>query len=98
MAATLLTWVDPSFADPSVDHAARSTYDHNAAYAAHYGLDAAIVQPPSVDDLETLVKAGIPVAISVAFAGEAGRYLKTLSISRTQSMWSGWSDWSDWSG
>lgn len=72
-----LAWVDPSYADPSVDYAARSTYDYayqgtgnwpfNAAYAAHYGLDAEIVQLPSVDDLETLVKAGIPVAISVAF-------------------------------
>lgn len=72
-----MSWVDPSYADPSVDYAARSTYDYayqgtgnwpfNAAYAAHYGLDAEVVQLPSVDDLETLVKAGIPVAISVAF-------------------------------
>jgi hypothetical protein len=72
-----MAWVDPSYADPSVDYAARSTYDYayqgtgnwpfNAAYAAHYGLDAEVVQLPSVDDLETLVKAGIPVAISVAF-------------------------------
>ena len=72
-----MAWVDPSYADPSVDHAARSTYDYayqgtgnwpfNAAYAAHYGLDAEVVRLPSADDLETLVKAGIPVAISVAF-------------------------------
>lgn len=72
-----MSWVDPSYADPSVDYAARSTYDYaykgtgnwpfNAAYASHYGLDAEVVQLPSVDDLETLVKAGIPVAISVAF-------------------------------
>ncbi|MFI1098492.1 C39 family peptidase [Streptomyces sp. NPDC020917] len=72
-----LTWVDPTFADPSVDYAARETYDYryqgtgnwpfNAGYAAHFGLDAEIVQLPSADDLEQLVAAGIPVAISVAF-------------------------------
>jgi hypothetical protein len=72
-----LAWVDPSYADPSVDYAARSTYDYaydgtgnwpfNAAFAAHYGLDAEIVRLPGVDDLERLVGAGIPVVISVAF-------------------------------
>jgi hypothetical protein len=72
-----LAWVDPSYADPSVDYAARETYDYayqgtgnwpfNAGYASHYGLDAEIVRLPSVGDLEQLVKNGIPVAISVAF-------------------------------
>lgn len=72
-----MSWVNPSYADPSVDYAARFTYDYaykgtgnwpfNAAYASHFGLDAEVVQLPSVDDLETLVKAGIPVAVSVAF-------------------------------
>jgi len=72
-----LAWVDPTFADPSVDYAARETYDYryqgtgnwpfNAGYASHFGLDAEIVQLPSADDLEQLVAAGIPVAISVAF-------------------------------
>jgi hypothetical protein len=36
-------------------------------HASHYGLDAEVVRLPSVDDLETLVTAGIPAAISVAF-------------------------------
>ena len=72
-----MAWVDPSYPDPSVDYAARSMYDYayqgtgnwpfNAAYAAHYGLDAEVVQLPSVDDLETLVKAGIPVPSPRAF-------------------------------
>jgi hypothetical protein len=72
-----MSWVDPSFADPSVDYAARETYDYlyqgtgnwpfNAGYASHFGLDAEIVQLRSADDLEQLVAAGIPVAISVAF-------------------------------
>ena len=75
--ASDLSWVDPSYADPSVDYAARETYDYayqgtgnwpfNAGYAAHFGLDAEVVQLQSTDDLEQLVKAGIPVAISVAF-------------------------------
>ncbi|MFD0633425.1 C39 family peptidase [Catenulispora yoronensis] len=72
-----MAWVNPSYADPSVDQAARSTYDYaykgtgnwpfNAAYASQYGLDAEVVQLPSVDDLETLISGGVPVAISVAF-------------------------------
>lgn len=72
-----MSWVDPSYADPSVDYAARETYDYlyqgtgnwpfNAGYASHFGLDAEIVQLQSTDDLEQLIKAGIPVAISVAF-------------------------------
>jgi hypothetical protein len=72
-----LSWVDPSYADPSVDYAARETYDYayqgtgnwpfNTGYASHYGLDAAVVQLRNVDDLEQLIKAGIPIAISVAF-------------------------------
>jgi hypothetical protein len=72
-----LARVDPSYADPSVDYAARETYDYayqgtgnwpfNAGYASHYGLDAEVVRLRNVDDLEQLVKAGIPVAISVAF-------------------------------
>lgn len=75
--ASDLAWVDPSYTDPSVDYAARSTYDHaydgtgnwpfNAAFAAHYGLDAEVVRLPGVDDLERLVSADIPVVIAVAF-------------------------------
>lgn len=72
-----LSWVDPSYADPTVDYAARETYDYryqgtgnwpfNTGYAAHYGLDGEVVQLRNTGDLEQLVAAGIPVAISVAF-------------------------------
>ncbi|SEO05044.1 C39 family peptidase [Actinacidiphila rubida] len=72
-----MSWVDPSYADPSVDYAARETYDYryqgtgnwpfNAGYASHFGLDAEVVQLRSADDVEQLVAAGIPVALSVAF-------------------------------
>ena len=72
-----LSWVDPGYQDPSVDYAARYTYDYqyggtgnwpfNAAYASHFGLDAEIVQLPSMADLETLVAHGIPVVTSQAF-------------------------------
>jgi Peptidase_C39 like family len=72
-----LAWVNPSYQDPGVDYAARYTYDYryqgtgnwpfNAAYASHFGLDAEIVQLPSMEDLEALVAAGIPVVTSQAF-------------------------------
>ncbi|MBO0775240.1 MAG: C39 family peptidase, partial [Actinobacteria bacterium] len=72
-----LSWVNPGYQDPSVDYAARYTYDYlykgtgnwpfNAAYAAHFGLDAEIVQLPSMADLEQLVSHGIPVITSQAF-------------------------------
>jgi hypothetical protein len=69
--------VDPGYADPSVAIAARGTYDHayrgtgnwpfNTGYAASYGLDAQVVQLRSLDDVERLVTAGIPVITSQAF-------------------------------
>ncbi|MFF4652149.1 C39 family peptidase [Streptomyces sp. NPDC001380] len=72
-----LAWVDPSYADPSVCHAARSTYDaryagcgnwpFNAAYAASYGLDALVTRLRSLNDAERLVRAGIPVITSQSF-------------------------------
>jgi Peptidase_C39 like family len=71
-----LAWVDPSYADPSVDFAARSTYDaayrgtgnwpFNAAYAARYGLDAFITQLRSLAEAEQFVRAGIPLVVSIA--------------------------------
>jgi hypothetical protein len=71
-------WVDPSYADPSVDTAARRTYDaqyqgtgnwpFNAAYAASYlGLDSIITQLHSLDEIEHFIKAGIPVITSQSF-------------------------------
>jgi Peptidase_C39 like family len=71
-----LTWVDPAFADPWVDHAARYTYDYryqgagnwpfNAAYAAHFGLTGFVTQLRSLAEAEQFVKAGIPLVASIA--------------------------------
>ncbi len=73
-----LTWVDPSYADPQVDQGARYTYDYqyegcgnwpfNAAYAATYkDLQGVVTQLHSLNDIERLVKAGIPVITSQSF-------------------------------
>ena len=71
-----LAWVDPNYPDPSVDFAARSTYDaayrgtgnwpFNAAYAVRYGLDAFITQLRSLSEAEQFVRAGIPLVASIA--------------------------------
>jgi hypothetical protein len=71
-----LAWVNPSYADPSVDFAARSTYDpayrgtgnwpFNAAYAARYGLDTFVTQLRSLAEAEQFIRAGIPVVASIA--------------------------------
>ena len=73
--AAELAWVDPSYADPQVDHAARYTYDYrykgcgnwpfNAAYAAHYGLSASMRQLASLSDAEAWLKAGVPLGASI---------------------------------
>ncbi|MGW0997380.1 peptidase C39 family protein [Streptomyces sp. NPDC002520] len=73
-----LSWVDPSYADPQVDHAARFTYDYqyggcgnwpfNAAYAATYpGLQGVVTRLASLTELETLIAAGIPAITSQSF-------------------------------
>jgi hypothetical protein len=71
-----LAWVDPSYADPQVDYAARSTYDaayhgtgnwpFNAAYAARFGLDTFVTQLRSLAEAEQFVRAGIPLVASIA--------------------------------
>jgi hypothetical protein len=72
-----LAWVDPTYADPSVAYAARSTYDaayrgtgnwpFNAAYAARFSnLDAFITQLRSLTEAEQFVRAGIPLVASMA--------------------------------
>jgi hypothetical protein len=71
-----LAWVEPGYADPSVDFAARGTYDaayrgtgnwpFNAAYASHYGLVAFITQLRSLTEAEQFVRAGIPLVASIA--------------------------------
>jgi hypothetical protein len=71
-------WVDPDYADPTVDHAARMTYDYeyegagnwpfNTAYAASFpGLDARVTRLHSLDEVERFIKAGIPVVTSQSF-------------------------------
>ncbi|MFD7817809.1 peptidase C39 family protein [Streptomyces sp. NPDC059785] len=76
--AEQLSWVDPSYADPQVCHAARSTYDYqyagcgnwpfNAAYAATYqDLQGVVTRLGSLSDLERLVDAGIPAITSQSF-------------------------------
>ncbi|MFE1325693.1 peptidase C39 family protein [Streptomyces sp. NPDC058741] len=76
-----LAWVDPSYADPQVCHAARFTYDHqyagcgnwpfNAAYAATFeDLQGVVTRLGSLTDLETLIAAGIPAITSQSFLKE----------------------------
>ncbi|MFF4567037.1 peptidase C39 family protein [Streptomyces sp. NPDC001435] len=73
-----LAWVDPSYADPQVCHAARYTYDYqyagcgnwpfNAAYAATFdGLQGVVTRLGSLTDLEMLIAAGIPAITSQSF-------------------------------
>lgn len=71
------SWVDPSYADPSVDVAARGTFDYsydgagnwpfNVAYAAHYGLADEVTQLRSLNEAEQFIKDGIPLITSVSF-------------------------------
>jgi hypothetical protein len=76
-----LSWVDPTYADPQVCHAARFTYDHqyagcgnwpfNAAYAATFkDLQGVVTRLGSLTDLETLIAAGIPAITSQSFLKE----------------------------
>jgi hypothetical protein len=73
-----LAWVNRDFADPQVCHAARFSYDYqyegcgnwpfNAAYAATYpGMSATVTRLGSLSDVETFVRAGIPVITSQSF-------------------------------
>ncbi|MFD7072148.1 peptidase C39 family protein [Streptomyces sp. NPDC059913] len=76
-----LSWVEPGLPDPQVCHAARFTYDYqyegcgnwpfNAAYASTYDdMSAAVTRLGSLTDLETLIRAGIPVITSQSFLKE----------------------------
>jgi Peptidase_C39 like family len=72
-----LAWVDPSYQDPSVDHAARFTYDKdydgtgnwpfNTAYASTFGLSGHITRLSSLQDIEKYILAGVPVITSQSF-------------------------------
>lgn len=75
-----MSWVDPSYADPQVDYAARNTYDYdyegagnwpfNAAYAGRFGLDGFITRLRSLTELEQFIKLGIPVVTSQSFKAD----------------------------
>ena len=73
-----MAWINPDYKDPEVCQAARFTYDYqyegcgnwpfNAAYAATYrGLESVVTRLRSVNDVERLTAAGIPVITSVSF-------------------------------
>ncbi|MEV0256749.1 peptidase C39 family protein [Streptomyces sp. NPDC050732] len=76
-----LAWVDPSYADPQVCHAARFTFDYqyngcgnwpfNAAYASTYkDLQGVVTRLASLTELESLIAAGIPAITSQSFLKE----------------------------
>ncbi|MWA09776.1 peptidase C39 family protein [Streptomyces sp. BA2] len=76
-----LAWVDPSYADPQVCHAARYTFDYqyagcgnwpfNAAYASTYkDMQGVVTRLASLTELESLIAAGIPVITSQSFLKE----------------------------
>jgi hypothetical protein len=70
-------WVDPSYADPWVDYAARNTYDYayqgcgnwpfNTAYAGRFGLDGFVTRLRSLNEAELFIAAGIPLVVSASF-------------------------------
>lgn len=70
-------WVDPGYADPWVDYAARNTYDNNytgcgnwpfnTAYASRFGLHAFVTRMRSFNEVEQFIAANIPVIVSAAF-------------------------------
>jgi hypothetical protein len=70
-------WVDPTYADPWIDYAARNTYDYeyggtgnwpfNAAYAGRFGLDAFVTRLRSLNEAERFIAAGIPLVMSLSF-------------------------------
>ncbi|SDT37949.1 peptidase C39 family protein [Microlunatus soli] len=71
-----LDWVDPPV-DAEVDYSARNVFDYtydgagnwpfNTAYATTWGLRAFVTRLRSFTEAEELIKAGIPVIISVSF-------------------------------
>lgn len=72
-----LSWVDPSYADPQVDFAARNTFDYvydgcgnwpfNTAYTASRGLEGFVTRLRSLAEAEPFIAAGMPVITSVSF-------------------------------
>lgn len=76
-----MSWVPSGHPNPSVDHAAKMTYDYaykgtgnwsfNAAYANHEGAEAFVTRFRSLRDAEPLIKAGIPLVVSTSFKSSA---------------------------
>lgn len=72
-----LSWVDPSYQDPQVDHAARNTFDFtyngcgnwpfNTAYAGRFGANAFVTRLRSLNEAEGFIAAGIPLVASASF-------------------------------
>lgn len=70
-------WVDPTFADPWVDYAARNTYDSNyagtgnwpfnTAYAGRFGLNGFVTRLRSLNEAEQFIAAGVPLVFSLSF-------------------------------
>jgi hypothetical protein len=70
-------WVDPSYQDPQVDHAARFTYDYdyegagnwpfNTAYAASLGLEGFVTRLRSLTEAERFIKRGVPLVVSMSW-------------------------------
>jgi hypothetical protein len=70
-------WVDPSYQDRWVDHAARNTYDlsyngcgnwpFNTAYAARYGASSFVTRLRNLNEAEAFIAAGIPLVASASF-------------------------------
>jgi hypothetical protein len=70
-------WVDPAYADPWVDYAARNTYDasydgtgnwpFNTAYAGRFGLDGFVTRLRSLNEAEAFIAAGLPLVCSLSF-------------------------------
>jgi hypothetical protein len=73
-------WVtdqQPGEPDPYVDYAARHTFDYqydgagnwpfNTAYAARFDLEGFVTRLRSLAEAERLVRAGIPVVVSMSF-------------------------------
>ncbi|NED98175.1 peptidase C39 family protein [Phytoactinopolyspora alkaliphila] len=73
-----MAWIEPGYTDPQVAHAAKMTWDHafrgtgnwsfNTAYASSFPeLEAFVTRLHSLDDVERLIDAGIPVVTSQSF-------------------------------
>lgn len=72
-----LSWVADGIEHPFVAHAARRVFDHdyrgagnwsfNAAYAARYDTEAFVTRLRSMAELESFIRAGIPLVASLSF-------------------------------